>query len=144
MAKKKKAPALNKAMTADELENKRIMADRYGMPIGEPEPVDVEKERKRYEAEQKKIAKRRAEAIAEGVRQRAGESGRVGANNEKIAAIEKKKRKAPPTPEEREHRRRAEIAQARAVRYGEMAIAPSGPNATPEQIAERPGAWEEE
>lgn len=142
MAKK---PGLNKAYTSEELEHKRILAERYDLPIVEEE-VDVEAERKAYEAAEKKRLAKYAADVANGRLERIEDAVRVGANPERVAAtIAAQTRKpAPMTPEEQERVRQAEIIQARAVRYGEVVYMGSdGPNATPEQIAKRDGAWKE-
>jgi len=145
MAKKAKQPGLNKTLTAEELEKKRILAVRYETPIVEPE-IDEDAERKKFEAAEKKRKAKYAADIEEGQRERMGEEVRIGANPERVAAaIAAQTRKiVPMTPEQRERKRQADIAQARATRYGEVVVVggSDNPNATPEQIAEREAAWD--
>jgi len=146
MARKAKQPGLNKALTPEELDHKRVLAERYELPIGPEEEVDVEAARKAWEAEERKREAARLEAIEEGKRQRFGAEGRVGANEAVIAGKLASRAKLEPelTPAQVERRRQADIAMARAIRYGDVVVMGSNmPSATSEEIAERAGAWDQ-
>ena len=147
MAKKAKQPSLNKALTAEELDHKRVLAERYEIPIGPEEEVDVEAARKAWEADERKREADRLEALEEGKRQRFGAEGRVGANEAVIAGKLASRAKPEPelTPAQVERKRRADIAMARAIRYGDvMDMGSNLPSATPEEIAARDGAWDKQ
>ena len=147
MAKKKaKQPAKNKAFTPEELEHKRVLAERYDLPINEEE-VDVDEARKEWEAAEKKRKARLEADIERGRQERSGSDVRVGANPASVAAaIAAKARPVRKlTPEEIERKRQADIAQTRAVRYGQVVIVGSDkPSHTPDEIAEREAAWDKE
>ncbi len=130
----------------------RVIADRYGVALLDLEravtPAEAEANRREYEAKQKAIAEHKARDVTQANVQRYGrEEARFGANVAAVAAAIAAKVKPKPaeeSPEAQAERRQREIEMARAQRYG--VVVPlsksDGPNATEEQIAKRPGAWQ--
>ena len=115
-----KAEAEAEEAIARDRRQRLMRAERYGIPVVDEPPVDVEAERKKWERDEAERARVRAEEIERGKRERFKSDEREGANPVAVAAAIAAKVRAKPklSEAEVERRRQSDIATARAVRYG--------------------------